>query len=102
MLTRSGSSSTTRMCAPAIAPASARLRLSLSPFRRLRQDEIADQFGGAARSLARRVAHDEGVRLAVEFVQIELTAAAAIGGGEPIGHVGGDIVVAGALHDNRR
>src|SRR5581483_9200923 len=35
----------------------------------LRKHEIAQRLGGLARHLARRVAHDEGVRLPLEFVQ---------------------------------
>ena len=68
----------------------------------LLQHEIAQLLGGLTRGLAGRVAHDEGVRLAVEFVQVEPAAARPVGGRETVGHVRGDVVVAGALHDDRR
>src|SRR5712672_2321721 len=57
---------------------------------RLLQHEIADQLGGAARGVGSRVAHDEGVGLPVEFVQLEFATAGLIGGAETVGHVRGD------------
>ena len=75
-------------------------RWALGP--RVREDEIAQLLGGVSGSVAAGVARDEGVRLAVEFVQFEAAAAGAIGGGEAVGHVGGHVVVGQTLHDDGR